>query len=429
MPPPVSAYIEAARLFGGVDCDDIATAEDFYVRIFPSLPPEKKERILAFVMEHEWPFRAEEMGTTHVQTVSPLGRILNGFRAGSLTNREAGTYFEHLILAYLRNEPAYQHLYRVVESYSEWAERKKLDRRDDGIDLVAETFDGETHAIQCKLYASDYRIQKADIDSFFTASGKKPFSRRLIVSTTNHWSDHAEAALIEQQPPVTKIDMTALETSAIDWSRFEPKKGQVTLKAKKTPLPHQKDAREAVVHRLAKADRGKLIMACGTGKTFTSLKIAEESGRRRWARAVPRAQPRTSLADAHRVDAGERRSLSQASQSAPTATSASDERRRMTSCRRSLTSCATRRRPVRTAAPRRSKQRHDKKHMSVVFATYHSIDVIRDAQRKHDLPTFDSIVCDEAHRTTGAKFEERRREPLHQGPQRRLHPWRRSGST
>jgi predicted helicase len=405
MPPPVSVYIEAARLFGGVDCVDVAAAEDFYVRIFPNLPPEKKEKILAFVMEHEWPFEADVGAQTHAQMASPLRRILDKFWASSLTNREAGTYFEHLIIAYLRNEPAYQQLYRAVESYSEWAERKKLDRRDDGIDLVAETFDGETHAVQCKLYAPDYRIQKADIDSFFTASGKKPFSRRLIVSTTNHWSDHAEAALIDQQPPVTKIDMTALETSAIDWSRFEPNKGQVTLKAKKSPLPHQKDAHEAVAHRLAKADRGKLIMACGTGKTFTSLKIAEDlagaDGR------VLFLVPSLALLSQSLTEWTHESTLPLASFAV---CSDSDVGKRRKSTDDVVQTFTHELRYPATTSPARlateSKLRHDKKHMTVVFATYHSIDVIRDAQRKHDLPAFDLIICDEAHRTTGAKFED-----------------------
>ncbi|NLE84866.1 MAG: hypothetical protein GX607_00565, partial [Myxococcales bacterium] len=75
------------------------------------------------------------------------------------------------------------------------------DARDAGIDLVARTQGtGESHAIQGKLYAEDYRLQKSDIDSFFTASGRKHFPLRIIVSTTNNWTEHAEAALVDQNP-------------------------------------------------------------------------------------------------------------------------------------------------------------------------------------------------------------------------------------
>ena len=50
-------------------------------------------------------------------------------------------------------------------------------------------------------------------------------------------------------------------------------------------------------------------------------------------------------------------------------------------------------------------KRHNADHMSVVFSTYHSLDVISRAQHLHGLPPFDLVICDEAHRTTGASFE------------------------
>jgi len=132
----------------------------------------------------------------------------------------------------------------------------------------------EYHAIQCKFYAENYRVQKSDIDSFFTASGKKTFSHRIIISTTNNWSGHAEDALANQQPPVSKIDLNDLENSQIDWACYQPDKPPV-LKPQKKLKKHQIDALYGVRTGLETADRGKLIMACGTGKTFTSLKIAE----------------------------------------------------------------------------------------------------------------------------------------------------------
>ncbi|WP_226816690.1 restriction endonuclease [Burkholderia cepacia] len=207
--------------------------------------------------------------------MTALEMLLDAFRQTSVTEREKGTYFEELIVTYLRNEATYRDLYSDVWTYAEWADLQGLDKRDTGIDLVAKTHGtGEFHAIQCKLYAPDYKVQKGDIDSFFTASGKKPFMRRIIVATTNHWSEHAEDALLDQQPPVSKIDLTALEESQIDWGQYHPKAAPV-IKAKKELRPHQSNALNAAVHGLADADRGKLIMACGTGKTFTSLKIAE----------------------------------------------------------------------------------------------------------------------------------------------------------
>ncbi|MCA9125739.1 MAG: restriction endonuclease [Planctomycetales bacterium] len=76
---------------------------------------------------------------------------------------------------------------------------------------------GEFHAIQCKFYDAGYHVQKSDIDSFFTASGQKPFTHRIIVVTSDSWSENAEAALFNQQPPVTTIELSDLENSQIDW--------------------------------------------------------------------------------------------------------------------------------------------------------------------------------------------------------------------
>jgi len=207
--------------------------------------------------------------------MTALQQLLHTFRQAAVTEREKGTYFEELCIQYLRNEAGYRDLYSDVWTYAEWAQLQGLSKKDAGIDLVAKTQGtDEFHAIQCKFYAEDYKIQKADIDSFFTASGKKAFSHRIIVSTTALWSDNAEAALLDQQPPVSKIDLNDLENSQIDWSKYQPQ-APIQLKAVKKLRDHQKSALSAVVSGFQQAERGKLIMACGTGKTFTSLKIAE----------------------------------------------------------------------------------------------------------------------------------------------------------
>lgn len=111
--------------------------------------------------------------------MTTLTQLLNTYREAAQTEREKGSYFEELICTYLRNEPTYKDLYEKVWLYSDWARENGLDARDTGIDLVAKTQGtNEYHAIQCKLYAENYRLKKTDIDSFFTASGKKIFTHR-----------------------------------------------------------------------------------------------------------------------------------------------------------------------------------------------------------------------------------------------------------
>jgi predicted helicase len=175
-----------------------------------------------------------------------LTRLLDSYRNASRSEREKGTYFEELIVCYLKNEASYRDLYSHVWTYADWARQQGLDARDTGIDLVAQTAGtNEFHAIQCKLYAEDYKLQKKDIDSFFTASGKRPFTQRIIVSTTNHWSEHAEEAIRDQQPPVSKIDLYDLENSQIEWATYQPE-AEPVLKSKKQLRDHQQSALKAV---------------------------------------------------------------------------------------------------------------------------------------------------------------------------------------
>ncbi len=88
--------------------------------------------------------------------MTALTTLLDSFRNAAVTEREKGTYFEELIVCYLRNEATYRELYSDVWTYAEWAKQQGLDARDTGIDLVAKTSGtNEYHAIQCKLYAED----------------------------------------------------------------------------------------------------------------------------------------------------------------------------------------------------------------------------------------------------------------------------------
>ncbi|ROZ81552.1 DEAD/DEAH box helicase [Pseudomonas neustonica] len=337
--------------------------------------------------------------------MSALSSLLDTYRSASVTEREKGTYFEELICAYLRNEATYRDLYDKVWMYGDWAKEQGLDGRDTGIDLVARTQGtGEYHAIQCKLYAEDYRVQKKDIDSFFTASGKAPFSHRIIVTTTNNWSEHAEDALQGQQPPVSKIDLQALEDSQIDWAKYQSNQ-TVALKAKKQLRDHQQTALNAVSVGLKTAERGKLIMACGTGKTFTSLKIAEQQAGK--GKRVLFLVPSLSLLSQTLTEWTQESEIPLHSFAVCSDSDVGKKRKADEDTVQVFTHEL--RYPATTKADRLASEmlkRHDDEHMSVVFSTYHSIDVISRAQHEHGLAAFDLVICDEAHRTTGATFGE-----------------------
>ena len=335
--------------------------------------------------------------------MSYLTKILTRFRDKAITERDKGTDFERLSVIYFKNEPFYKDQYKEVFTYGDWAEQQGLSKKDTGIDLVAKTFTGEYHAIQCKNYAPEYKIAKSDIDSFFTASGKTIFSHRIIVTTTNQWTQNASDSLEDQNPPVSTINLQDLESSLIDWAQFEIEKPLV-FKAKKTLREHQQNALNATISGLAEAERGKLIMACGTGKTFTSLKIAETMAGKgktvlflvpslsllsqtltEWTQESE--TPLHSFAVCSDSDVGKMRNLDDDSIQA----TVSDLQYPATTNPKSLAGAFA--------------ARHDAEHMSVIYATYHSIAVIHDAQKLYGLPEIDLIICDEAHRTTGATFD------------------------
>jgi len=199
------------------------------------------------------------------------------------TSHSKGVQFERLMKRYLTADPQYKHCLAEVWLWSEWPYGQGPDV---GIDLVARERDsGDYLAIQCKFYDPTHTFQKADIDSFFTASGKRfqtadgerGFSQRLIVATTDKWSKHAEQALEKQTIPAKRLWFKDLATSPVDWSQFSLAKIEdMRLTGKKAPRPHQAAAIANAIEGFKANDRGKLIMACGTGKTLAALRLMEQ---------------------------------------------------------------------------------------------------------------------------------------------------------
>ncbi|HHB1600529.1 TPA: DEAD/DEAH box helicase family protein, partial [Acinetobacter baumannii] len=316
------------------------------------------------------------------------------------------------MVQYFLNEPKYAEIYTEVLSYSDWVEKygEKLniaDKRDYGIDLVAVTIDGEFHPIQCKNYNTT-KIQKKDIDSFLGGSGKSYFAYRYIVASTDDWTDNAKSSLVDANPPVATISLLDLEGSLIDWSQFNFDSNVKPIFRKKNSLrDHQRPALSAVKYGLAEADRGKLIMACGTGKTFTSLRIAEELAGR--GKNVLFLVPSLALLSQTLDEWTQQTSLgirSFAVCSDSDVGKKKDDDNIVVGISDLKFPATTNPKSLVKAFKARDlfKPNEANEDMNVVFSTYHSIDVIAEAQ-KVGFPEFDLIICDEAHRTTGATFE------------------------
>ncbi|MFL2139952.1 DEAD/DEAH box helicase family protein [Ruoffia sp. FAM 26254] len=187
--------------------------------------------------------------------------------------------FENVSLVYFKNEPMYKQRFSDVWLLKDVPNEYGIPKIDVGVDLVAkERITGDLVAIQCKYYAPSTIIQKGHIDSFLNEIGKKYFSSGIIVASSPRWSSNAESALKDRDKKIARIGFEDLLNSHIDWSQYSPSKTEVAvpLKPAKTPRPHQVEALEAVLEGFKEHNRGKLIMAPGTGKTYTSLQIAEQ---------------------------------------------------------------------------------------------------------------------------------------------------------
>ncbi|MDK8319688.1 hypothetical protein [Actinobaculum massiliense] len=160
--------------------------------------------------------------------------MLERYKEVSDSQRGKGSWLEQATRAYLKNDSEMRRQFAEVYFWRDWPGGGKAHRPDTGIDLVAiETDDMSADgivkpdtpavAIQCKFYAQGTKIRKEHLDSFLSESGKRPFKRRIFVETTGTpWGSNAEEAIRNQQVPVSRIGLTDLRNSDIDWSTYEP---------------------------------------------------------------------------------------------------------------------------------------------------------------------------------------------------------------
>lgn len=348
--------------------------------------------------------------------------ILTHFRDKSFTEKDKGTQFERLMRAWLRTDARYANLFETVWLWEEFPSRADFGGKDTGIDLVAKTHAGDYWAIQCKCYAEDVVIDKPSVDSFLATSSRTftnevtfaqtSFAHRLWIATTNHWGANAEEAIQNQNPPVSRVNLYDLDHSSVDWAKlFQGLEGKDALSAKKQLREHQREALRTAHEHFGNHDRGKLVMACGTGKTFTSLKLVEqEVGNKGFVlflvpsiallgqslndwmsdseypiKAVCICSDGRASRKIKRGNDNDELENSVVDLALPASTNTMSIVRQLQAC-----------------------QKHEG--LTVVFSTYQSIDVVAEAQTailnetKGAFGIFDFIVCDEAHRTTGVKI-------------------------
>ena len=331
-----------------------------------------------------------------------LDEFLKKIREEAYHSADLGAKFERFVKQYLQS-PSYTGVH--FTDVWLWSEFPYQHGHDVGIDLVARDSFGDFTAVQCKCYQPGTAVSKEDVDTFLSASGKtfyvegRPtqFVQRILISTNDNWSANAEDAIKLQNPPVTRIGLALLRKTIEDAGTFDFEKGRAIIR-RFDDLPHQTEAINDVLKGFETADRGQLIMACGTGKTFTALRIAEELKCKTVLFMVPSI---SLLSQSLRVWA------QQAKDEIATLAVCSDskadrEEGDIPVCDLGFPATTSTDRLVKYGLALKFKP---PKGMTVVFSTYQSVDAVSEAQQSGAFGTFDLIVCDEAHRTTGATFE------------------------
>jgi predicted helicase len=354
--------------------------------------------------------------------MTTFNKILDKYRKISFSEHDKGARFERLMQTYLQSDPRYAYLFKRVWLWNDFPGKSNLGFFDTGIDLVALTFDGDYWAIQCKCYQESSIIDKPTVDSFLSTSSREfidenlhttGFAHRLWISTTNKWGPNASEAIKNQNPPVTRLNLFDLQESPVDWEKLEQGiSGELSRTPKKIIRPHQKVALDKTHECFKTADRGKMIMACGTGKTFISLRIAEyeTNGKglilflvpsisllgqalREWSSdALEPINPICICSDPEisrkKTKNDDSDSFSVVDLALPASTNVKDILHQFKKIKAKGNSGLT-----------------------VVFSTYQSIEVIAKAQKElqktsNEFGKFDLIICDEAHRTTGVTLTE-----------------------
>ena len=323
--------------------------------------------------------------------------VLNHIRERARSEYRKGELFEQLMQKYFTEDPDYKDQFSEVYLWKEWAELQTgFDGRDIGIDLVAKKHDGGYCAIQCKCYAPDTRISKEALNSFLATASLPPFADnlRILVNTGGELGENALRTIEPLGDKFRIIRFRDLENSHFEWPDLSIQAPQqLTYKQRKFHLKdHQQEAFDDVINGFKEYDRGKLIMACGTGKTFTALKIAEHiagtEGR------VLYLVPSISLLSQAMREWSEQRGVPHSYVGI-----CSDKYAGDTTEDSSIQELKI---PVTTHPSEISLALHkpDTGKMTVVFCTYQSLPLIEESQNS-GAPPFDIIFCDEAHRTTG----------------------------
>lgn len=335
--------------------------------------------------------------------------ILDKIKEENFANRTKGSLFEKLS-KHLLKERDTGSLYNKIYLWDEW---EKKDGRDCGIDLVIQTNDGDYIAVQCKFYENS-KVDLQDLSTYFTklqsGIGEIEFSKGIIISTSDLTQNaKKEIEQISKNKPIELITLEDFLNSNINWDKFDPNNTiELPIIAKKKPREHQIQAINNTKEYFANKNntRGKLIMACGTGKTFTSLKIIEE--------ITPKGSIVLFLAPSIALVGQTFREYCKEKTDDFVASIVCSDAKSGKSVEDDIDILEL---PIAASTNTQSiKKAYDiakeKNKRFIIFSTYQSVEKVMQAQKQNDLDEIDLIICDEAHRSVGNLYSGKEKDKL-----------------
>lgn len=320
---------------------------------------------------------------------------LEYIRMNATSEKDKGTQFERLTRFFLKNDPLWKSRFSEVWM---WSNAPTNDGADIGIDLVAKDREDNSYwAIQCKCLDDDATLHYQPVGTFYGKTGiDGTYPHTMIVTSASRFSAHLET--VADNWNTVRIFTDNMAESEIDYSDWIEGR-TITTRVLKQPREHQRMAINACLEKFKTYDRGKLIMACGTGKTITALRLTEEyldSLGKTGGRILFLAPSIALVGQSMREWANQSALPMECAVVCSDARASGLDEDTWESSLRDIPYPASTDPDVLYSQMKEV----DPNSLAVVFSTYQSIQVVSDAQKK-GLPAFDLIICDEAHRTTG----------------------------
>lgn len=306
------------------------------------------------------------------------------------TTKQMGDAFEQfcfLFFSIKKNQYQVSDIYPIKDVPISLREKLNLESHDCGVDGLIVCTNGKTIAYQCKFRTGRVAPSYDELSKFWIESKKCDY--RCTFANCNKVTTLSQK--LENTFNVLVQDLDALDEDFFE-ELYQIANAKPITKKKYSPRKYQDRIIEEVTNGLMVENRGKIIAACGTGKTLTALWIVEKQAYQKVLFLAPSITLVKQTLESWNSQASESFSYICIC-SDRTVTDSLDENSDITIQDLGVP-VTTKEEDIRAfiEAPCNGRK--------YIFSTYQSADKIVNALKDTGC-VMDLIICDEAHRTAG----------------------------